>query len=314
MSKDEALNEFLKGLRIVLNNASAYPKEHPYFIQSVDTFKKKLVALFPFLNPIRIDISAESLFMDGRHWEKSMLYTDLASLFHLRKIKSIEFKEGLDNQELIELLSIVSMPLKEVLRHGGIQAILNKDRVTHIEVEELDYSQLLRDEGEEVKDLWVYFFKASVQKGDLDKINAFAQNFEQIINKFSPRDLYEDEELRTNLSNFLSYLKGTDEAKFARCTKILMKMLLGKPSLPEQEKVERIRAFFQDLTSDDLIDGLLESISHGEDFNSLSFNLFVALFDQDRHKDLAPKLKNRIQNTPPSKITPMLKKRIKEIL
>ena len=47
MNKEEALNDFLKGLRIVLNNASAYYKEHTYFRKSVETFKQKIDALFP---------------------------------------------------------------------------------------------------------------------------------------------------------------------------------------------------------------------------------------------------------------------------
>lgn len=305
MEKEEALNEFLNGLRIVLNNASAYPKEHPYFVQSVDVFRKKLADLFAFLNPVRIDIAVKSLFMDGRFWEKGMLYEDLASMFHLRKIKSIEFRTGLDNQELMEFLSSVSMPIKELLRRGGVQVILKKEKAPHIQVEELDYSQLLRDEGEEVKDIWVYLFKEAIQNEDLSKISAFVQNFEQIVRKFSPKDLYEDTELRENLYNFLSFLKTSDKAKFSSCSKNLLGMLLEKPALPEQKRLDEIKAFFQDLTNDDLVDTLMESISQSENFNNLSFQVFAALFDQPRHREMAPELAK--------KISPRFRKKIKEI-
>ncbi|KPK97575.1 MAG: hypothetical protein AMJ95_08350 [Omnitrophica WOR_2 bacterium SM23_72] len=305
MTKEEALNEFLYGLRIILNNASAYPKEHPYFLQSVDVFRKKLVNLLSFLNPLRIDVAVKSLFIDGRYWEKAMLYEDLASLFHLRKIKSIELMIGVNNQELIEFLSSVSMPVKEVLRHGGVQAILNKEKTPHIQVEELDYSQLLRDEGGEVKDIWVFLFKEVIEKEDQTKINAFVQNFEQIVRKFNSKDLYEDMEFRENLYNFLSYLKANDKAKFSNCSKNLLGMLLGNPSLPAQERLEEIRVFFQDLTNDDLVNTLVDSISQSENFNNLSFQVFATLFDQARHKKIAPEIVK--------KINPRFRKRIKEI-
>ncbi|MFH0826576.1 MAG: hypothetical protein V1923_01610 [Candidatus Omnitrophota bacterium] len=305
MTKDEALNGFLYGLRIILNNASAYPKEHPYFLQSVDVFRKKLVNLFSFLNPVLIDVGVKSLLIDGRHWEKTLLYEDLASMFHLRKIKSIELRPGVNNLELTEFLSSVSMPVKDLLRRGGALAILNKEKTPHISVEELDYSQLLRDEGEEVKDIWVYLFKEVIQKEDLGKINAFVQNFEQIVSKFSSKDLYEDTELRKNLYNFLSFLKANDNAKFSNCSKNLLGMLLENPSLPAQERLDEIRAFFQDLTNDDLVNTLVDSISQSENFNNLSFQVFATLFDPARHEKMAPEVAK--------KINPRFRKKVKEI-
>ncbi|KPK97925.1 MAG: hypothetical protein AMJ95_06615 [Omnitrophica WOR_2 bacterium SM23_72] len=305
MTKEEALNEFLYGLRIILNNASAYPKDHPYFLQSVDVFRKKLVNLLSFLSPVRIDVAVKSLSIDGRLWEKALLYEDLASLFHLRKIKSIELRSGVNNQELIEFLSSVSMPVKKLLRRGGVQAILNKEKTPHIQLQELDYSQLLRDEGEEVKDIWVYLFKEVIEKEDPGNIEAFVQNFEQIVSKFSSQDLYEDAELRKNLYNFLSYLKANDNAKFSKCSKNLLVALLENPTLPAQERLDEIRTFFQDLTNDDLVNTLVESISKSENFNNLSFQVFTTLIDQARHKEIAEEVAK--------KINPKFRKRVKEI-
>ena len=94
MNKEEALNDFLKGLHIVLSNASAYPKDHPYFKKSVEDFKQKADTLLAFLNPIRINVAAESLFVDERYWEKAIVYVELARVFHLHKIKYFEIKQG----------------------------------------------------------------------------------------------------------------------------------------------------------------------------------------------------------------------------
>ncbi len=313
MDKEEVLNDFLKGLRIVLNNASAYFKEHPYFRKSVEIFKQKMDAVFPFLNPIRIGITPNSLFMDGRFWGKAALYTDLAALFHLRKIKAIEFGAGVTVEELIDFLSSLSLPIKEILRQGGLQNILNKEKIPHLSIEELDYSELLRDEGEETKDIWVYLFKATIENNDIEKINDFADDFGKIIGKFNARDLFQDEELRQSLYNFLSYLKDKEKDRFHKCTKDLLRFVLRGKNISEEEKFDKIKMFFEDLNNEALTETLLDGISKDDNFNYLSFTVFSRLFDEDRHKAIAPTLEKEIKNAQFLKNNPKVRKKIKEM-
>src|SRR3989338_3247858 len=247
MDKEDAIIDFLKGLRIVLNNASAYFKEHPYFRKSVGIFKQKVDRLFLFLSPIALNITSQSLFIDNKHWKKSALYVELASMFHLRKIKGFELRQGLSVDELADFLSCVSMPIKEILRQGGLQNILNKEQCPHISVEELDYSQLLKDEGEEARDVWVYLFRKSVQDKDRQKVIEFADNFEAIVTKFKAKDLLQDAELRLNLYNFLNYLKGAQEEKFYNCTRKLLRSLLKDRGILKEENLDGVRLFFNSL-------------------------------------------------------------------
>jgi len=313
MNKEEALNDFLKGLRIVLNNASAYPKEHPYFKKSVETFKQKIDALFPFLNPIKIGITPDSLFIDGRYMAKTMLYTDLASVFHFRKIKNIEFKEGLTLDELISFLNSVSLPIKEILRQGGIKNILKKEGSPRLSFEELDYSELLQDEGEEAKDIWVYLFKVTLANEDLNKISEFANNFEKIIRKFKAKDLFEDEELRHNIYNFLDYLKDKVKDKYQACVKELLKLVLKAKDIPQEEKIDKIKAFFKDLDKEELAEALLDTISKDDTYNHLSFQVFNRLFDEDTHRQIAPTLEKKIKEEEFIRANPRVIKRIKEL-
>ncbi|MFA5145607.1 MAG: hypothetical protein WC723_06380 [Candidatus Omnitrophota bacterium] len=313
MNKEETLVDFLKGLRIVLNNASAYPKEHPYFRKSVEVFKQRVDALFPFLNPIKIGITPNSLFIDGRFLEKLNLYTDLAEMFHLRKIKSIEFRQGVSEEELVDFLSSVSGPVREILRRGGIGNVLNREKTPRLYVEELDYSELLRDAGEESKDMWVYLFKTTVENNNLDKINEFADNFEKIIGKFNSRDLFEDAELRQSIYDFLNYLKDKEKDKFYNCTKGLLRIVLKGKNIPEKEKLDKVKVLFKSLNNEDLAETLLEAISKDENFNYLSFTVFSRLFDEDAHKAIAPTLEKEIKNEEFLKNNPRVRKKIKEV-
>jgi len=305
--------EFLKGLRMVINNASAYPKEHPYFRKSVDIFKQKVDALFPFLNPIKIDITSKSLFIDGRYWEKERLYVDLASMFHLRKIKSIEFKEGLSLQELIDFLSSIALPIREIIKQGGIKYILDVGKTAHVNIQELDYSKLLQGEGEEVKDIWGYLFKEALEDKDLEKINKLADNFEEIMGKFKVMHLLEDEELRTDTYNFLEYLKTKEKDKFYSCTKGLLKLALRDKNISQGIPLDKLKIFFKDLNKDDLSQTLLDEILENKSFNYLSLTLFSKLFDEDAHKQIAPLLEEKIKSAESLKTDPGVRKKVKEL-
>lgn len=122
MDKQEALIEFLKGLRIAINNSQAYSRQHPYFLKSAQDFKEKIEGLLIFLNPIKVSISPDALFLDGKYWDKVVFSRELAQSLHQRKIKSIEFKLGLDVNELADLLSCLSLQPKEIFRSGGYPA------------------------------------------------------------------------------------------------------------------------------------------------------------------------------------------------
>jgi len=313
MTKEEALNDFLKGLRIVLNNASAYSKDHPYFRKSVEVFKEKLDALIPFLNPIRINFAPESLFVDGKKLEKSMLYVDLAVMFHRRKIKTVEIRAGFTIEELIEFLSSVSMPIKEILKQGGIRSILDRVKTKHISVEELDYSEFLQDEGEESKDIWIYLFKETVRKENPAQINELADNFGSVISKFKAKDLFEDNELREDLHNFLNHLKNTEKNKFNNCSKELLKHILKDRNVSIDSGLEKMQGLFKDLDNNSLAEALWDQISNNDAFNYSSFQLFSQLVSQDTHKDIASNLGEKIRNTQSLKNNPVIRKKIKEL-
>jgi hypothetical protein len=87
VDKDEALFDFLKGLRIVLNNASAYPKDHPYFAKSVDDFKQKLDSLLAKNDYLGADINALTIHLvsDGDDEGSKMLSGASAGLIKVLK-------------------------------------------------------------------------------------------------------------------------------------------------------------------------------------------------------------------------------------
>ena len=216
MDKEEALTGFLKGLRIAINNALAYSRQHPYFLKSTQEFKEKIDSLFVFLDPIKVSATSGSLFLDGKYWDKVVSSVELAKILHQRKIKSIEFKSGLVVSELADVLSFLALQPKEILKKGGLSRLLRGMDSQHIRIEELDYSGLLGagGQGEAAKDIWLYLFNEAVENQDAQKINEFADNFSEGIKNLSVKKVIEDNKLRENLHGLLHYLKDGDKEKY----------------------------------------------------------------------------------------------------
>jgi hypothetical protein len=314
MDKDEAVVEFLKGLRIALNNASAYPKGHPYLIKSIENFKQKIDALFIFLNPVKIDITPDSLFIEGRKWEKTALYVELASIFHQRKIKSIELMRGLTVWELIDFLEAVSLPRKEILRHRGVANILNREKNPHIHIEELDYSQFLGTEGEELKDVWAYLFKEAVDKKDAVRINEFADNFENIMGKFEMKDLFEDEETKKSLCGFINYLKDNQKEKFYKCSKLIFKLLSKYKGGFQDKSLDTIRSLFKDFKEGDFAGLLWDELATDDGFDILSLGLFSRITGEEKGREISVSFLSKAEEEGFLQNNPKAIKKIQDLL
>lgn len=261
MDKEEALHEFIKGLRIAFNNSLAYSREHPYFIKSVEEFRQKINILFGFLNPIKLNITPEALFLDGRYWVKPLPYVELAQILHQRKIKGIEFKPGLDTNELADLLSALALSPKDVFKGGGLGAILKKAETAHIMVEELDYSELLRMQGAgEDGDIWLYLFRGAIASKDVKELAA-------------------DDSLKRDLANFFHYLKENNKKGLSDCSNALFEYLVRSKDALSQEEAQSLKSLFKGFNESDFADILRTQVSKSDNFDPLSLNLF-SMFSQ----------------------------------
>ena len=131
MQKEETLKDFLNTLKISFKNASMYGIEHPAFSESVGKLNNKINGLFRFLIPISLGFTSNSLFVDGRYWEKLQLYKEIASTFHFRKLKSIEIVEHSTNP--VEFVKNVLAParvrgVKIVEREGKKIALIDVEK------------------------------------------------------------------------------------------------------------------------------------------------------------------------------------------
>jgi hypothetical protein len=290
---DEILKEFLKSLKISLNNASVYFNTHPLFVNSIRDLKERLDKLFTFLNSIKIKVGPDYLWIREKKWQDDKLYQELATFFHYRKIKAVEINKGISSEELMNFIINISLPPSELFKKGTIRNILKEGNITHIRLEELDYSQLLKEGEEEAKDMWLYLFKEAIEKKENIQVDSFVKDFEKILGKFKLKDILTDEKLRENFHVFFSYLKEKSKDKFIHYSKKFIKLCLREKAL-SQEEINKIESFFKGLDDKELADVLWEELTTNKNFDTLSFKLFCTLIEEKRHKNIAYFLTDKI--------------------
>lgn len=314
VEKNETYDDFLKSLRIALTNTSVYFKDHPLFVKSVDNLRKNIGGLLLLINPLRIGITPDSLAFGGKYLKGAKLYEEIAVFFHLRKIKTIRFKEGVSNEELIIFLTKANLSPKDILIKGGLSNILEEAGLERVVTEDLDYSQLLKGEGEEYSDIWLYLLRKSLNQGDAKRIDALANDFQKVLKKLRVEDLVDNKEINESISELLVYLKDKDKNKFSQCSKVLTKSVLKGGGQLGEEQINKLKNFLQDLDAKDISSALLEQFQDSGKLDSLSLSLFSKFIDREKHEGVASSLAKKLEEEEELKNNPEVIAGIRELI
>jgi len=314
VNKEDSFKGLFGALKVALKNASFYHKEHPAFTKAVEDLKKNIDSLLDNVAPIKIGFTPNAVFFDNKYWEEDKSFRELARTFHFRKVKNLEIKKGLDIQELTSFIANFHLPPKDIYKEGGLQNILKEEKIFHISVEELDYSQLLLGEGEEVKDVWTYLLDEAIVKQDMQQMDQVAESFEKIAGQLEPGDFEENEELNMNVSKLLGYMKKAQEERFHSCAKVLVKAFVKNKKMAQESKLEKLRIVFADIGEEDFASALWEEIATDASFDALSFSIFSKLTEKDKQDRIASKMKEEAHKDDAVSSSKELRKKIKELL
>jgi hypothetical protein len=314
MTRDQALLDYFKSLRVAFKDAAMYTADHPAFIACVEDLKNRVETAFQWWTPLSLGFSPRSVFADGRFWEGEKTFRDLGMQFHVRKIKSLEIRPGISIDELMRFAVRLTMPISDFVKAGGAKEILKKERIIHIAVEELDYKQLLDGEGEEIKDVWPYLLQEAVEQDDAGKIIEMAESFDRVVDHLDASEMVVDENMGRNFTRFFAYLKDNATSKYRSCAKGLIKSFVTRKDVTLQTKFDNIKAVIADLKEEDMASTLWEEIISDDGFDSLSFSIFSKLLESDRHRKVSVSLKNLFQTENPLNRRPEVEDKIKALL
>jgi hypothetical protein len=313
VDKEQIIEDFFRSFKVTLTNSFSYNKDHPYFIKSVESFKAKLEEALVVLNPFRIGITNSSVMVDGKNLIKVGFYDEIGRLLHQRKIKSLEIRTGPSVSELIGFFSVISMSPRDIFKNGGVSFLLKQQSLNLI-VEELDYSALLQDGGQECTDIWGYMLKEVAESNDAEKLNKMADEFGAFIKRVNENDIIGSEEICTNINEFLTALKDRNGEKFEKCSKEIFLWLLDNKKSLDQEKIARLKPIFSSLSDENFSALLWEGLTQEDNFDSLSLELFSKISEQKDPSKIAEGVLNKTSQSQNLIDNPNVVRRIQNLL
>jgi hypothetical protein len=315
MTKEEALQDFLKSFRLALKSASLYPREHPAFKKSIQDLKGKRDILLKFAPDLKIAFTSRSVVADGKTWEKDKLWEELAHFFHIRRVMSLEAREDATIDDWQAFIGLLSFTPQEIARAGGIRYLLEKERIVPFAVEELDYSELLAAEGVEIKDVWTYLLSESVRERDPQKIRQVAESFPRVIGEINLAKILEDREQREDFGRFFACLKTEAEEEFQKCAAETVKKILRDRSITEEAQLRELREVAAGARDQDLASLLLREMAFSGRFDDMSLDILFRLLGPDKCRRVAGCLEEEARRNPSwLEQSPHLKKRIEGFL
>ena len=231
--------------------------------------------------------------------ENHPLYRDIATVFHQRKIESLEIRPGIDVQELLTFRCwIRSAPPRKSLI-GEVPSICSGRKASITSISRADYSQLLKDEGEELKDVWDLPSPGRADRGDDKKIDELAAHFDQVVTRFKLQEIVRTEGVRKNFSEFFAYLKKNDPEAYSRCATDLFRAVIRDKNIPSEADLIKVKSMVSDLPAKDFVSLIHREFVDNLAFDALSFDLFSKLTEGDRENKISLHLAELFQKRLP---------------
>jgi len=137
------LSNTLKGVRI-------YPLTHPKTVEAIKGLLSDLNILFKEEEMVKIGVFQDELLYEGKPLPATSASLDLARALYMRGITGINLSKGVNQEEISSLLELLALIPKKVRDEGGPVSFFNKRRTLHISLTEVDYGDLLKEEGEDL--------------------------------------------------------------------------------------------------------------------------------------------------------------------
>lgn len=314
--RKEALEEFLKSLRVVLINTSIYREGHPVFTRSIRELKDKLDRLLFPSSYIEIGIKPDALIIEGKIFKDSKLYKDIARFFHLRMVMSVRIEEGITEEELASFSLQVTDSPQRIIESGGIKKLVEKKMIKNLIVRELDYSPLLAKSAKTSSvDIWDFLLKETkslkLKRKDAD---TFLKNFGYILEKADFTQLLHHGDLRKRLKKVVSNVKKELVQRREELDKNLLKIFLRKKEqMNNKQLLDLGNSILEGISPNTAVEALWEEVFGNKNFSPLAFSVFDRLIDRNKKEEIFSLWRDKLAEGEIAK-DPLIRNKVKELL
>jgi HEAT repeat protein len=149
LTPDDAarLVEFARACKAAARAVALYPGGHP----SISTTLGRIVQLTSPVKqsaPMRLHVTADNILLDGRATARpDQSVAELAQLLHEHLVGELTVHAGGDVEGWRNFVQLLGRPADDVRHDGGIARLWTTIAGRHVEIREIDYSEVLREKA-----------------------------------------------------------------------------------------------------------------------------------------------------------------------
>ena len=147
LAPDEALHlaEFSRACKAAARAVSLYPAAHPAIRISLSRLAD-VAAKATTAGPLVVTVLPDGLLIDGRAAARAdTAVAELAALLHEHLVGALTIHEGATSDVWLPFFALLARPIEEIREGGGIARLWGVKGSRAIEIEEIDYSEVLRE-------------------------------------------------------------------------------------------------------------------------------------------------------------------------
>jgi HEAT repeat protein len=144
ISPDTALLfSIIHELTIARRNVSSYPKGHPVVTGSCEKVAGLFNRLFESRDELTVGIARDSLFVDGRSFERlTPVVRAFAKSLLYHQVAVITFAKGLTAEEIAKFNIILTAKRENISASGGIETVVRDAGLPNLRIREIRYDDL----------------------------------------------------------------------------------------------------------------------------------------------------------------------------
>lgn len=231
-----------------------------------------------------LGVTTKALRLQDNTWLKDRLHEELARFLHSRRIQALEMQSGLTQEELSLFLKFLSKSPKLDISSSSETPIIEKEEFPHIKIQWLDYSPLLTEGGEEVRDVWSYLLERALKSRQSRDFHQAASYLIQSLTRHHLRELADDEKQWPLWPEFFSLLKEKDIRSFKSSLSAMVKNLLSRPAqLSSPTLEEKFQNLLENFDEETLAFSLSEAFREDPAFDASKLCLWFRLTRNKKH-------------------------------
>lgn len=236
---DEALRlaEFARACKAAARAVSLYPATHPAIRISLGRLSE-VAAKATTAGPLVMTVLHDGLLIDGRAPARAdTAVAELAALLHEHLVGAFTVHGGADSDAWLPFFVLLSRPTEEIRDGGGIARIWGVKGHRAIEIQEIDYSEVLREHSEGRAAEWEEIVANCLQT---DAVDLDDKTLKALL------DVAGDADRLAELVVLLEERAGSGGGIRAQ-TAALMRMLKGIVEVVAKTDPERLEAVMQNM-------------------------------------------------------------------